>query len=541
MESTRSPRQRPTGVVPSLSSAVTPTSEPTEDSPTQRLPSSEDAPTLHMRDRVATPARAVLVTNPDTPTSPPLPDDFADGDEHRTDPWSLAQRAAATEDDADHDIVDGRYRLERILGQGGMARTFLASHLRLGKPFALKALHGNLVEEPQMRDFFHQEALLASQLHHPHIVQVTDFGQTDSLGPYLVMELLVGQTLRQRLQQHGPLRPDRALDFVLQVADAVHYLHEKGIIHRDIKPDNIFVCAPQGRVQRRPVLKLVDFGLARREVLGAKLSHTELIGTPVYMAPEQLMRAAPQPAMDIYALGALLYELLTGQPPFRGAVDDIVKDKPLRPPEPPSASGLPGMGEALDHLVLKALAPEPSHRHPSVAQLIFELRTVMAMIELGSTRWELPDPAASLVATNALEQGFLAFESSPFPQFTVTASGRLLSGNAAFGAFLGCEVAPLRGATVPGSAEPDLSPARGGSAARPVLGRAGVAGAAPRAQGRPFGHARGVVGAPAVGGGRGLRLRRPHPPARLTGPSLLAPRLARSRRARPRAGRPPPS
>ena len=450
---------RPTGLIPPLASAVTPTDTGEHPTIRRRLSSRDDAPTLDFLTGLAVTSGAI---------TPPFGNDddleeSPEGEERRTDPWSIAREATEEPVIGDGQLVANRYRVMKLLGQGGMARTYLVSHATLERQFALKTLHASLANEARMRDFFFQEAQLASGLDHPNIVQVVDYGLDVELGSFLVMEHLKGTTLNRRMNGRLPFRLSLALDYTLQIAEALQYMHHQGVIHRDIKPDNIFVCNSARQFRRRPILKLIDFGLARREAFGAQLARTELIGTPVYMAPEQLLRAAPQPGMDIYALATMLYEMVTGVPPFQGKIDEIVEAKKNDDPAPPSSHGMGHPSERLDAFLLKALSREPGKRHPSMEHFIFELRTLIDMVGLHATATKAQAPAANdpdagtgdsdsewpaLAGTSAVEQGWFAFETCPYPQFTLTTTTRLLNGNQAFSWFMGRPLEALRGKTL---------------------------------------------------------------------------------------------
>ncbi len=227
------------------------------------------------------------------------------------------------------------------------------------------------------------EARLASSLAHPNIVSVTDYGVDDQHGCYIVMELLDGDTVRERMRE-GLLSERLAFDVIDQLTGAVRYMHARGIIHGDIKPENVFLSRVEGEPRRRNVVKLLDFGLSFRS--GDAPEH-KLGGTPPYIAPERLQGAPPSPSCDVYSLGALLYELLTGRPVYTGTVPELIDKSIAGPlPQPPSALRPSSGDSGIDALVLRALSRDPAQRHPTAEAFHFELRTVMNMTGLAVRR-----------------------------------------------------------------------------------------------------------------------------------------------------------
>jgi serine/threonine protein kinase len=226
------------------------------------------------------------------------------------------------------------YRLERLVGEGGMGAVYEASHRRLARRFAVKVLYPNVAAVAETMERFRREALVTSGLGHKHILEVIDFNSTSDGMPYIVMELLVGEDLSRRIQRSGPLLLAEALAIVGQVASAMEAAHQAGVVHRDLKPQNIFLCQRDGRDD---FVKVVDFGISK--VLGATSGLTgtnTLIGTPYYMAPEQAQHkaGAADHRADIYALGVILYEMLSGAPPFTGDSLSAVLYKVVHSPTP---------------------------------------------------------------------------------------------------------------------------------------------------------------------------------------------------------------
>ena len=273
--------------------------------------------------------------------------------------------------------LDEKYSVEERLGAGGMGAVYRARHLSMDRPVAIKFLHQRLVEDEAARQRFHTEARAAVKLRHANAVSVTDFGQTAEGSFYIVMELLEGRTLREILSREAPLETARAISVMLQTSAAVAAAHEAGIIHRDLKPSNILVTQS---ADQPAVVKVLDFGIATftpddddDEDVTA-LNHTNsVIGTPRYMSPEQSNGQEPTPAADVYSLGVILYEMLSGMVPFSGSNPaDIAhkhaNDLPHSPRE--IVAGIP---EDVERIVLKALEKQPADRFANAAEFHQEL------------------------------------------------------------------------------------------------------------------------------------------------------------------------
>jgi serine/threonine-protein kinase len=220
-------------------------------------------------------------------------------------------------------VLDDKYRLEERLGEGGMGAVYRAMHLLIERPVAVKVLSQRLVTDDAAKERFRREARAAGRLQHTNAVAVTDFGETKEGLVYLVMELLEGKPLREVLAQDAPLDPARAVSLMLQISAAVEAAHEAGILHRDLKPGNIFLVQ---RPDSPYIVKVLDFGIAKIADAGGEFNLNDtltgtgvMIGTPRYMSPEQCDGAQLTPASDVYSLGVILYEMLTGQTPFNGA------------------------------------------------------------------------------------------------------------------------------------------------------------------------------------------------------------------------------
>ncbi len=348
-------------------------------------------------------------------------------------------------------VVGGRYIIEERLGEGGMGRIFKVRHRDLGKLFALKIIHHNLAQQPHIRDAFYREARMAAAMSHPGIVSVIDFGVDAFHGAFIVMDYLEGETLAERLVREDTIEPKTACDIMLQCAEALHFIHGLGVIHCDIKPENVFLCRNSNAnpEERRNVVRLLDFGLASRPAVDAKeiVAATTVAGTPTYLSPERIRAEPPTPASDIYALGVLFYECLTGQPPFEGRLQDVLTGHLRRPPTPPSLlmerrgdRSQPPLQQNLEALLLRALAKEPAARHRSAAEFSFDLRQVMQ--ELGVNRRLDSLGYGSSPRADLCEA---LVDACPLAMFVASPSGELLFGNAALGGLLGIPAAELRG------------------------------------------------------------------------------------------------
>jgi len=343
-------------------------------------------------------------------------------------------------------IVGGRYIIEERVGEGGMGRIYKVRHRDLGKQFALKIIHKNLAQQPHIRDAFYREARMAASMNHPNIVSVFDFGVDPVHGAFIVMEYLSGETLAERMAREGVLDPKASCDIVLQCAEALAFIHSFGVIHCDIKPENVFLCHPtQASDARRNNVRLLDFGLASRPAVDSReiVAATTVAGTPTYLAPERIRAQSPTPASDIYALGVLFYECLTGHPPFDGRLQEIIFGHLRRQPVPPSQrvgrSHTP-FHPSLEALVLRALGKEPGLRPGSAAEFAFALRHVMA--EMGVARRL---DAIGMPSSPRADLCEALVDSCPLPMFVASPTGEILFGNAALCQLLGIPVADLRG------------------------------------------------------------------------------------------------
>jgi serine/threonine protein kinase/Tol biopolymer transport system component len=287
----------------------------------------------------------------------------------------------------------GNYRIEALIGTGGMGQVFRGSHYLLNRPAAIKVMHAQFATDPGFRTRFLQEARSSAALSHPNIVQVYDFGEQDGRF-YLVMELMTDGSLKSLLQRHRDVGtrwdvPD-ALELVLKVADGLGYAHSRGMIHRDIKPDNLLLqrAGETSAGDARYIVKICDFGLARL-VEGTTVTATGvMMGTPAYMSPEQCQGLPLDFRSDQYSLGIVLFEIVTGHVPFatKTATDALYKHVHTEPPSPRQFR--PGIPTELEAIILRCLAKHPEERFASTSDLVDALSHVLTTITTTRLRWD---------------------------------------------------------------------------------------------------------------------------------------------------------
>jgi serine/threonine-protein kinase len=283
-------------------------------------------------------------------------------------------------------IVEGRYRVIEVIGRGGMGVVYRVEHLRMGKIAAMKVLHRDLASDADVVQRFEREAAAVSKLHHPHTVQVFDFGTANG-AMFLIMEYVRGLDLAHVIERDGPLPWARAAPLFAQICGALQEAHELGIVHRDLKPENVLITRTTGG---RDYAKVLDFGLAKLDERAAPQSETgrqQIVGTPYFMSPEQIRGDEVDARSDIYSLGTLMFETLTGQHLFNGSTAVGVLTKHLTaPPDAPSTRA-PKMGidPRVDHVCAKALAKEPAARYSSAAGLGEAIEEVFAETVEGAT------------------------------------------------------------------------------------------------------------------------------------------------------------
>jgi serine/threonine-protein kinase len=267
-------------------------------------------------------------------------------------------------------LADGRYTVGQMIGTGGMADVYLGVDTRLDREVAIKVLRRDLAKDPAFVARFRKEALAAGGLNHPGIVAVYDSGEENN-SPFIVMELVSGQTLRQKLQS-GKIPLSTSLEIIKGILNALDYSHNKGIVHRDIKPSNIMITDSGD-------IKVMDFGIARAtDDIGATLTNTwNVVGTAQYLSPEQATGELADGRSDLYSLGCLMYELLTSRPPFTGDTPVSVAYQHVSSALTPASQINPSLDPNLDRMLEVVLAKDPNNRYQDAAAMLEDLEHVI--------------------------------------------------------------------------------------------------------------------------------------------------------------------
>ena len=268
-------------------------------------------------------------------------------------------------------LIDGRYQVRSRIARGGMATVYLATDLRLERRVAVKVMHGHLADDSQFKQRFIQEARSAARLAHPNVVNVFDQGQDDD-SAYLVMEYLPGITLRDLLQEHGALTPEQTIDITEAVLSGLAAAHKAGIVHRDLKPENELL-ADDGRI------KIGDFGLARAASANTATG-AALLGTIAYLSPELVTRGIADTRSDIYAVGIMMYEMLTGEQPYKGEQPMQIAYQHANDTVPPPSNVNDQVPAELDELVLWATARDPEERPRDARVMLDQVRDTETLL-----------------------------------------------------------------------------------------------------------------------------------------------------------------
>lgn len=312
-------------------------------------------------------------------------------------------------------LLNKRYQLLEQLGTGGMSNVFRARDLMLERNVAIKVLHEKYSQDPAFQERFKMEARAAANLSHPNIVTVHDFG-FDSGQLYIVMEYIPGKDLKTILRQRGRFSVEEGIPIMVQACAGIGYAHRAGLVHCDIKPHNM-ILTPDSR------LKVTDFGIARALSTILPDERADVVwGSPQYFSPEQAVGDAPSPASDVYSLGIVLYEILTGALPFNAPTSDELARMHLEEQPIPISEYVPDIPPALEEIVMKVLSKEPSARYRTADQL------GRVLLKFGTQRESTPTPALALtpeaVTTYQQPEPIPAYEpvpSTPRPAYPPSA------------------------------------------------------------------------------------------------------------------------
>ncbi|MEM9463364.1 MAG: protein kinase [Myxococcota bacterium] len=363
----------------------------------------------------------------------------------------------------DHDLtgvtLDKRYRLTRLMGEGGMGQVYEGTHQLLDHKVAVKVLLPRFAYDATFRERFLREAKAASKVRHPNVVQILDFGDTPNNSVYFVMEFLEGRDLKDVLDDYGPLPWPRAQSLLLQITSALAEAHGQRIIHRDVKPANCFVIRTQ---HHEELVKLLDFGIAKITAdpsdqgnsLAKSLTGTgEVFGTARYMAPEQAVGVSNDPRVDVYSVGVMAYEMLTGRVPFDGpSTFHIITKHVAEPPRPPRELN-PETPREVEALILRALAKRPEDRFGSMAEMAQALHELLPLPNPPAVHRYPPQAGSGPVAGHTWPQNQQAPLALPPAQHR-PASGVALAAPAPIVPYAGSGSSPYNVASSGGRTEP---------------------------------------------------------------------------------------
>jgi eukaryotic-like serine/threonine-protein kinase len=269
-------------------------------------------------------------------------------------------------------VIDAKYRIVRLIGEGGMGAVFEGENVRISRRVAIKVLHPNAMANPETVQRFEREAQAAGRIGSDHILEILDLGTLSDGGRYMVMEFLAGETLSGRIRRHGRLTPQQVVPLVRQMLVGLAAAHDAGIVHRDLKPDNVFVLKERSGI--RDYVKIIDFGISKFNVVGGDFSMTRtgaVMGTPFYMSPEQAKGSGGvDQKSDLYAVGVILYEAVTGEVPFLASTFNELLFKIVLSDPKPLHEVIPGIDPAFVAVVSRAMAREPSQRFATAKEMI---------------------------------------------------------------------------------------------------------------------------------------------------------------------------
>jgi len=298
-------------------------------------------------------------------------------------------------------VLDGRYEVERVLGEGGMGIVYKARHVTLGKPLAIKVLKAEVSKDQEIVQRFRQEAQSATAIGNHHIIDISDFGVLPDGSTFFVMEYLDGTSLTRAIEPGRPLKSQRTIHVAKQLCRALGAAHDVGIVHRDLKPDNIYLISRGGD---RDFVKVLDFGIAKVGGKQSKLTQVgQVFGTPHYMSPEQCSGTGVDRRTDIYALGVIMYEMVTARVPFdadnlMGILTKHLYEQPIAPRDlPPPVEAPP----ALEAVIMKALAKKPELRYQTMQELLADLE----LVEQGLAPTAVAEPPRATSVTSASAGG----------------------------------------------------------------------------------------------------------------------------------------
>ncbi|HEX5164287.1 MAG TPA: serine/threonine-protein kinase, partial [Thermomicrobiales bacterium] len=410
--------------------------------------------------------------------------------------------------------IIGSYRIDALLGSGGMGHVYRATHVQLRRPVAIKVLDSDAATDPTFQARFLREARAAASLSHPNIVHVYDFGEQDGR-PFLAMELVPDGSIGE-LQRSGPLDLVVGLDLVRQAAQGLAAAHEREMVHRDIKPDNLLLAArtPAAPELAPYTVKIADFGLARLADSGPLTQAGVAIGTPAYMSPEQCQGLQVDPRTDIYSLGIVLYEIATGSRPFnvRSLSDAVYQHVHVAPPPPRQVA--PDLSADVEQIINRCLAKQPADRYQRAGALVASLDTAIAREVDRRRTGVLPDIAAGAAPAAGLGMALSAGAGGQSASVLPAAAG---AGGLAGAPGAGLPGAPVAGGIPGAPAGPGLggmqsAPAAAGPGAggMPGLHGTGSVASGPGAGGMPGVHGSGSIasgpGAGGIPGGHGANL-----------------------------------